>query len=302
MAIPKWTYKDIPDQAGRTVIVTGANSGIGYDTARGLAAQGAQTIMACRSPERGRAAMQKIRQQHPDAQLEVMHLDLSDLGSVRTFADTFKARFERLDLLINNAGIMMTPQGQTSQGFELQMGTNHLGHFALTGLLLDRLRATPGSRVVNVSSTMQRFAGPLDLENMNAEKRYDKTAAYSQSKLANLLFTYELQRRIEQSEVDISVTAAHPGYTGTNLQRHTLLFRMLNPIFSQSQAMGALPTLYAAVGPESSGGHYYGPRSFAESRGYPTRVQSNEASHDIQAAAELWSRSEAMTGVVFAEL
>jgi NAD(P)-dependent dehydrogenase (short-subunit alcohol dehydrogenase family) len=294
----QWTSENIPDQSGRVAIVTGANSGIGYETARALAHKGATVIMACRSVEKGQVAAHKIQDEDPQGTVAVMALDLANLSSVRDFAEGFKREFQRLDLLINNAGVMMLPDcTKTADGFEMQFGTNHLGHFALTGLLLETISRTPGARVVMVSSTAERF-GRMNFDNLNAEQLYDKQAAYGQSKLANLLFTAELQRRFEAASMDAIAVAAHPGWTTTNLQRHTRL-RLLNPIFAQGPEMGALPTLYAATSPDVRGGDYFGPGGFMQMRGYPTKVKPTDRSKDEADAKKLWEVSEELTGITF---
>ncbi|MCP5101584.1 MAG: SDR family NAD(P)-dependent oxidoreductase [Chloroflexi bacterium] len=301
MSNNKWTVNDIPDQTGRVAIVTGANSGIGYETARALAQKGATVVMACRSMSKGETAVSQIRSEFPNAKLELMHLDLSDLNSVKKFVQEFNEHFSQLDLLINNAGVMVPPLGKTKDGFELQFGTNHLGHFSLTGQLLNLITSTPKARVVNVSSMAHKM-GSIDFENLNAEKNYNRNGAYGQSKLANLLFTYELQRRFKSAGIDAISTAAHPGWTGTNLQEHSSIFRMLNPIFSQKPEMGALPTLYAAIAAEVEGGDYYGPSGWQEMRGYPKRVPSTDKSHDTAVATRLWTVSEELTGIQFNQL
>jgi NAD(P)-dependent dehydrogenase (short-subunit alcohol dehydrogenase family) len=297
-----WTTANIPDQSGKVAIVTGANSGLGYETALALAEKGATVVMACRSLPKAEAAAQQIRQTDPPGEVVVMELDLGDLDSVRDFAAAFQERYNRLDLLINNAGVMMPPYGQTAQGFETQIGVNHLGHFALTGLLLDVLLRTPQSRVVTVSSGAHRF-GQIDFDDLHWERKpYKPNPAYGQSKLANLLFTYELQRKLAAAgQVTIAV-AAHPGWTQTNLQRHSGLASFLNPFFAQPQPMGALPTLRAAVDPSVTGGEYFGPDGFMEMRGYPVRVKSNDASHNLADARRLWQVSEELTGVRFTAL
>jgi NAD(P)-dependent dehydrogenase (short-subunit alcohol dehydrogenase family) len=234
--------------------------------------------------------------------VEVMQLDLGDLDSVHQFVENFRERYDRLDLLINNAGIMMPPYGKTAQGFETQFGVNHLGHFALTGRLLDLLLRTPHSRVVTVSSTSHRF-GQIDFEDLHWEnKDYKRNAAYGQSKLANLLFTYELQRRLETAGKEMLSVAAHPGWTATNLQAHASGIRFFNRFFAQDPPMGALPTLYAATGPDVSGGDYFGPGGFIEMRGHPKVVRSNDRSYDEEAAARLWEVSEDLTGVYYKAL
>jgi NAD(P)-dependent dehydrogenase (short-subunit alcohol dehydrogenase family) len=291
-----WTAEDIPDLTGKIAVVTGANSGIGYEMARALACKRAIVILACRNKDKGEAAVRQIDQEYPEAKAELMQLDLSDLASVRRFAGEFASHYDRLDVLINNAGIMMTPFGKTADGFELQFGTNHLGHFALTGLLLDLIIRARKARVITISSGGHRF-GAIDFDDLNGEKNYDRAKAYSQSKLANLLFTYELQRRFEGARVDTIAVAAHPGWTATNLAAHWRMVRVLTPFIGQKPKMGALPALYAAVAPDVQGGDYYGPRGWQELRGYPTKVKSSQRSYDAAVAAQLWTVSEELTGV-----
>jgi NAD(P)-dependent dehydrogenase (short-subunit alcohol dehydrogenase family) len=291
-----WTSKNIPDLTGKVAIVTGANSGLGYETARALAYKDAIVILACRNSEKGNAAVQQIYQEYPRAKVEYLHLDLSDLASVRCFADQFASNYNRLDILINNAGIMATPFGKTADCFELQFGTNHLGHFALTGLLLGLIDGTSGSRVVTISSGGHRF-GVIDFDNLNGELGYNPQGAYAQSKLANLLFSYELQRQFENAGVDAIAVAAHPGWTTTNLSAHWRMVRILDWFIGQAPEMGALPALYAATAADVRGGDYYGPGGWLELRGYPTKVQSSDRSHDAAVAARLWKISEELTGV-----
>lgn len=291
-----WTAANMPGQTGRVAIVTGANSGIGYETARALANKGATVIIACRDQQKGEAATQQIRDEKPKGAVRMMQLDLADLDSVRHFAETIHHDYDRLDLLINNAGIMHPPFGKTKQGFETQFGVNHLGHFALTGLLLDLIIRTPHARIVTVSSMAHRF-GRIDFEDLNAEKGYRANAAYGQSKLANLLFTYELQHKLQATGSDTIAVAAHPGWTATNLQQHSGVVRFFNRFFAQTPEMGALPTLRAATAPDVHGGDYYGPSRRMEMVGYPIKVQSNGRSHDTAVAAQLWTVSEDMTGV-----
>ena len=255
----KWDSSDIPDQKGRVAIVTGASSGIGFETARVLAEKNATVIIAPRNLDKGNVAAEKIRSGHPNADLTVMELDLANLDSVRDFAEKFKDSYSRLDLLINNAGVMMPPLSKTKDGFELQFGTNHLGHFALTGLLIDLIKNTPDSRIVNVSSGAHHY-GNLDFEDLTWEKRpYKKMKAYSDSKIANIYFANELQRRLDEAGVNTLVTAAHPGWTATELQRHAGVFKFLNRFVAQDITMGALPTLYAAVAEDVQACDYYGP-------------------------------------------
>ncbi len=299
----RWSTKDIPDLSKKIVIVTGANSGIGFETAKELARKSAHVMLACRTVAKGQEAANRIRTEIPSAQLTPMALELNSLASVRAFAEAFHARFEQLHLLINNAGIMMTPYGKTEDGFEQQFGVNHLGHFALTGLLLDALAHTPGARVVNVSSLAHRF-GTMDFDNLMFEKGgYSPVKAYGRSKLANLLFTQELQRRAQAAKINLIVTAAHPGGANTTLARHILnrwYLRLLSPLmglFTQSAFMGALPTLRAATDPTVQGGEYFGPDGFKEQRGYPVRVQMSEAAQNTTNARRLWEVSEQLTGV-----
>jgi NAD(P)-dependent dehydrogenase (short-subunit alcohol dehydrogenase family) len=292
MTSRKWTAGDIPPQNGRTVVITGANSGIGLATARELARAGARIILAVRDPARGEKAAATIA-----GEREVRQLDLSDLASVRAFAETWE---DDLDVLVNNAGVMAPPEGRTRDGFELQIGTNHLGHFALTNLLLPRIR----DRVVTVSSPAHRI-GTIDLEDLNWQKRgYSRWRAYGQSKLANLLFTLELQRRLEGAGSQIRALAAHPGYAATNLQSHTQSFiqntamRITNVLVAQSEEMGALPTLYAAT-QDLPGNSYVGPDGFREQRGHPKLVGRSAAARDEETAKRLWELSEQLTGVSF---
>jgi NAD(P)-dependent dehydrogenase (short-subunit alcohol dehydrogenase family) len=294
----KWNQDQIPDQTGRVAVVTGANTGIGFESAAALAAKNATVVMACRNRQKAEAAMERIRERTPDADLEFYELDLASLASVEAFANSFRSSHDRLDLLINNAGVMIPPFGTTEDGFELQFGCNHLGHFALTGRLIDMLESTPGARVVNVSSMAHR-QGTMDFDNLNAEKGYAKWPAYGQSKLANLLFTFELQRRLEAKGSDVKVTAAHPGWTGTDLQRHSGFVSFLNNFFAQTPAMGALPTLRAAADPDAKGGDYFGPKGFYEMRGYPDTVGTTDAAKSEADAARLWQVSEKLTGVSF---
>ncbi len=293
-----WTFDDIPDQSGRVAIVTGANSGIGYETAKMLAARHARVVMACRSLDKAEAARDRLVKEVPDASVRVMPLDLSSLASVRAFAEAFLAEHDRLDLLINNAGVMVPPLTKTAEGFELQFGTNHLGHFALTGLLLPLINRTPEARIVTVSSTAHHF-GAIDFDNLNAEKEYAKWPFYGQSKLANLLFTYELQRRLEAVGHTTLSVAAHPGWTATNLQKNSGPTQFLNRFFAMTPDQGALPTLFAATAPSISGGTFYGPDGFLEMNGYPTQARSSQRSHDQAVAARLWDVSEQLTDVRF---
>lgn len=294
-----WTTRDIPDQSGKVAIVTGANSGIGYETARALARKGASVVMACRNLEKANAAASEITLGNQDAKLDIIQLDLADLDSVRSFADTFKSRYGQLDLLVNNAGVMVPPFTRTADGFELQFGANHLGHFALTGLLLELLLETPQSRIINVSSGAHRMgSGTIDFDNLNAEKGYSAAGAYAQSKLANLLFTLELNRRLEELGSDVIATSAHPGWTVTGLQRGFM--HTISRILGQQPEMGALPTLLAATDPGVQRDDYYGPDGFMEMRGYPIKVGSSAAARDSELARRLWDVSEELTGIRYA--
>jgi NAD(P)-dependent dehydrogenase (short-subunit alcohol dehydrogenase family) len=290
--VSHWNTADIPDQTGRIAVITGANTGLGFETAAALADKGAHVVLAVRNTDKGRAAAERI-----SGDVAVTALDLTSLDSIRTAADELKARYQRIDLLINNAGVMMTSKSTTKDAFELQFGTNHLGHFAFTGLLLDRLLPVPGSRVVTVSSLGHRFGG-IQFDDLQSERSYNRMSAYGQSKLANLLFTYELQRRLIGS--DTIALAAHPGGSSSELARHLpgVVQLAFGPL-EQSTAMGALPSLRAATDPAALGGQYYGPDRFLEMRGYPKVVSSNGRSHDTDVQRRLWTVSEELTGVVY---
>jgi len=294
----KWTADEIPDQTGRVAIVTGANTGIGFETAAALAAKNAAVVLACRTRSKAEDAIRRIEDRAPGAELELIELDLASLASVERFASSFRSGHERLDLLINNAGVMIPPFGRTEDGFELQFGCNHLGHFALTGRLLDLVDRTPGARIVTVSSTAHRV-GTMDFDNLNSEKGYAKMAAYGRSKLANLLFTFELQRRLEAAGSSVIATAAHPGWTGTDLQRHSPMIAFLNRFFAQTPAMGALPTLRAAIDSTAAGGDFFGPKGLFEMRGTPEKVGTTTAARNEADARRLWAVSEELTGVSF---
>src|SRR5271166_1455845 len=298
----KWTAADIPDQTGRTAVITGANTGLGYETAAVLAGRGARVVLAVRNLERGKQAVARITAATPGAEVELQELDLTSLESVRAAAAQLRSGHDRIDLLINNAGVMYTPRSTTKDGFELQFGTNHLGHFAFTGLLLDRLLPVAGSRVVTVSSMGHRIRAAIHFDDLQWERSYSRVGAYGQAKLANLLFTYELQRRLAPRGTTIAV-AAHPGGSRTELTRNlpALFARvapLLEPLF-QDAAMGALPTLRAATDPGVLGGQYFGPDGFAELRGHPKLVASSDKSHDVDVQRRLWAVSEELTGVVY---
>jgi NAD(P)-dependent dehydrogenase (short-subunit alcohol dehydrogenase family) len=306
----QWTPADMPAQAGKVAVVTGANSGLGYYTALELARKGAEVVLACRSREKTEPALNDIRKAVPDAKLEFMPLDLADLASVRGFAQAFAAKHPKLDLLVNNAGVMALPLRRTQDGFEMQIGTNHLGHFALTCLLLERLRAAPGARVVNVASLAHNWAPGLDLDDLNYERsRYHKWIAYGRSKLANLLFTFELQRRLGRAGVNVMAVAAHPGYSATNLgfagpaMEKSLLGKLAmdigNNLFAQPADRGALPQLYAATMPDVQGGDYIGPDGWRQLKGYPKKVGCRKLARDPELAGKLWVLSQQLTGVKY---
>ena len=302
----KWTSVDIPNLMGKIVIVTGANSGIGYEAAREFARKGAEVIVASRDPIKAERSILNLKGEIPGAKLEFIELNLANLDSVRKFAEKFKSKYNSLVILLNNAGIMLIPFGKTVDGFENTVGTNHLGHFALTGLLMDRLSTTPGARVVNVASNAH-YAGEMDFNNLLFENKlgYTPMKAYSRSKLANLLFTYELQRRFQSRGYDVSALAAHPGISATSLANHlffNLISWLIQPVMKmvfQSSAMGALPSLRASVDPEALGGQYYGPDGKGEKSGYPIVVDSNSASKNEADARTLWQISEEMTGIKY---
>ncbi len=298
-----WTARDIPDQRGRLAVVTGANSGLGLATARELARAGATVVLAVRDTAKGAQAASAIQADVPAASVSVEELDLASLASVRAFAERVGAEHERLDLLINNAGVMAPPRRLTVDGFESQFGTNHLGHFALTGLLMPTLLAAPAPRVVTVSSTLHR-RGKIDFDDLQGERHYDRWRAYGQSKLANLMFCFELQRRAAAADTALVSTAAHPGYAATNLQfagpdrfYERAFMAIGNKLFAQSAEMGALPTLYAATVPDLPGGTYVGPGGRGEQRGYPKIVSATSKAYDEDAWRRLWEVSETLTDV-----
>ena len=296
----KWTSDDVPGQHGRLAVVTGANTGLGFQTARVLAARGASVVLAVRDTEKGKAAAARIAGAAPGADVTVQRLDLAWLESIRAAAGELRARHPAIDLLINNAGVMFPPKQTTDDGFELQLGTNHLGHFALTGLLLEQMLPVPGSRVVTVSSLAHRIRARINFDDLHGERSYRRVAAYSQSKLANLMFTYELQHRLSGAGTTIAV-AAHPGLAGTELTRNSppIAAFFYARVISQKAAMGALPTLRAATDPGVLGGQYYGPGRLFGARGYPKLAESSGQSHDTAIQRRLWAVSEELTGVTF---
>jgi NAD(P)-dependent dehydrogenase (short-subunit alcohol dehydrogenase family) len=299
-----WSAADVPDQNGRVAVVTGANSGLGLETAKVLAARGATVVLACRDPKRAAAAAELVGARGGKA--ELLALDLASLDSVRAAAAELRERFERIDLLVNNAGVMFPAYGKTADGFELQIGTNHLGHFAFTGLVLDRLLPVPGSRVVVVASLAHQFArGGVDFDDLQSERGYNRIGAYGQSKLANLLFAYELQRRLAAAEARTVAVAAHPGYSSTELTRHLPAWMqpanrvLVEPLLAQPAEQGALPSLRAATDADALGGQYYGPSGFQQMRGAPKLVRSTPASYDTAAQQRLWTVSQELTGVAY---
>ena len=298
-----WTAEDIPDLSGRRAVVTGANSGLGLQIALQLAGHGAAVTLAVRDLAKGEDAAARIRSEASGASVDVVRLDLADLASVRKFAGAWDGG---LDLLVNNAGVMALPRRETADGFEMQLGTNHLGHFALTGLLLPALLERPGARVVTMSSGAHQM-GRIRFDNLQGERHYQRWLAYAQSKLANLLFAFELARRA--ADVDLTSVGAHPGYAATNLQLEAgrmennklkqLTWGLANRVLGQSDAEGALPALYAATAPDVHGGEYFGPASLGGMRGPPVRAPATRTARDPELAARLWEVSEELTGVVY---
>jgi NAD(P)-dependent dehydrogenase (short-subunit alcohol dehydrogenase family) len=293
-----WKSEKITNQDGKIILITGANSGLGLEASTILSAKGAKIIMAVRNLEKGKEAVSKIKSKNQNAKVELMQLDLSDFNSIHKFSTEFHAKYSTLNILINNAGIMYPKKREiTKQGFEIQFGTNHLGHFLLTGLLLDILKKTPQSRVVTQSSLTHKRGGDIYFDDLNWEKTYDKAKAYSQSKLANLLFTYELDLRFKTHKHDIISTASHPGYTATNLQKAAgLMVAVANKLIAQKVDMGALPVLRAATEENLVGSEYFGPTKMYELRGYPEKVNSSDKSYDVQLARKLWEVSEKLVG------
>ena len=303
----RWTAADVPDQRGRTAVLTGAGAGVGLETARELARHGATVILACRDVGKAGRAADQLRAGSGPASVRVVHLDLASLASVREAASEIRSICPRLDLLINNAGVMTPPYQRTEDGFELTFATNHLGHFALTGLVLDRLLATPGARIVTVSS-VAHARGVMNFDDLQFERGYQASPAYAQSKLANLLFAYELQARLEAAGAPVISLAAHPGVVRTGLWQHSSglervlispRLRLLNFRMVQDSAAGALPSLRAATDPAARGGEYYGPSGRREFTGSPVRVESSSRSHDAAAQRRLWEVSEHLTGVTY---
>jgi NAD(P)-dependent dehydrogenase (short-subunit alcohol dehydrogenase family) len=309
--VPGWTVSDIPGQSGRTVLVTGGNSGLGYLTVLQLARKGARVLLAARSSARGEAALARLADEAPGNHAELVSIDLADLTSVERFASEFLATGEPLDVLVNNAGVMAIPRRETTpQGFERQFGTNHLGHFALTGRLLPALARRPGSRVVTISSNMHKRVSGLDFDDLQSERNYRAWTAYERSKLANAMFVLELDRRLRTAGLDITAVGAHPGFAATNLQvsgprtgGSNLMARAMGVatrLIAQSASDGVIPQLYAAAADGVHGGEYFGPDGLAEGRGHhPKLAPFSAAAHDQAAQARLWAASEELTGVTF---
>jgi NAD(P)-dependent dehydrogenase (short-subunit alcohol dehydrogenase family) len=299
----RWTAADMPGQQGRTIVITGASTGVGFETAKVFARQGAAVVLACRNPGRAAQAAERIRAGAPQADLQAITLDLASLASVRAAAAELRSRCQRIDVLINNAGVMWAPKGQTADGFETHFGTNHLGHFAFTGLVLDLLLPVAGSRVVVLSSPAHR-AGVIDFDDLSYDQRYQKMAAYSRSKLANLMFAQALQARLAQAHTPTIAVAAHPGGARTELNRHMpLAFRgrswgLARPITHPAE-IGALSITRAAADPGIHGGAYIGPSGWREFTGYPVLIQPSERARDPELQRRLWHESERLTGVTF---
>ncbi len=302
-----WTAADIPDLTGKVIVVTGANSGLGLESARVFAQKGAIVVMAVRNLEKGEAAKADILNTAPNATLDVMRIDNADLASVREFAEAFKAKYDRLDVLMNNAGIMAIPRQETKDGFEMQLGVNHLAHFALTGLLLDVIVKTPGARVHNVSSSAN-YMGSINFDDVMLENDYSRWGAYYQSKLANVFFSYELNKRLQAAGFDTISNSSHPGLVIGNLQANSVaqsetpleafFYRVVEPLMAQDISMGILPQLYGSVAEDAKGGVFYGPRTF-NLRGYPAQKKANDAANDAAALKRFWEMSVELTGVTY---
>ena len=302
-----WSQKDIPDLTGKVVVITGANSGLGLECSKTLAAKGATVVMTARNTTKGEQARTEILARQPDARLDLMQLDVGDLSSVRDFAEAFKKAYDRLDILLNNAGVMAIPRQETVDGFEQQLGVNHLGHFALTGLLLDVITATPGARIHSVSSSAN-YMGTIDFDDLMGEKDYGRWKAYGQSKLANIFFTFELQKRLSAAGFDTLANASHPGVVIGQLQENSVeqsgtrlegfLYRIVQPLMAQDIEMGVLPMLYGMTAKEAEGGVFYGPRTF-NLRGYPAEKKANKEAYDAAALRRFWEVSEELTSVTY---
>lgn len=299
-----WTERDVPDQSGRVAVVTGSNTGLGFDTARVLAERGAHVVLAVRSVDKGEEARANILRSLPDAKVSTQRLDLGSLDSLHTASTELRTAYPRIDLLINNAAVAFPPKTTTPDGFELQFATNHLGHFALTGLLLDSMLGVDGARVVVVASLDHKLGGAIHFDDLQWERRYSSALAYAQSKLANLMFCYAFHRRLIRAAAPLMTVTAHPGYTKSDLFRNMgkpvqALMRFSDRFIGQDPAKGALPQLYAATMPDVQGGQYWGPNGFMEMAGYPTLVRSSKKSYDHEVQERLWGVSEELTGVTY---
>jgi len=302
-----WSQKDIPNLTDKVVVITGANSGLGFESAKTLAGKGATVVMTARNLSKGQKAFDEILEQHPTASLDLMKLDVGDLTSVRTFVDAFKAKYDRLDILLNNAGLMAIPRQETADGFEMQLGVNHLGHFALTGLLLDVIVRTPNARIHNVSSSAN-YMGTINFDDLMGENEYSRWGAYGQSKLANVFFSFELQKRLQQAGYDTIVNVSHPGLVMGNLQANSveesgtgmeaILYRLAGPLMAQDITMGVLPMLYGMTAEDAKGGVFYGPRTF-NLRGYPAEKKANDEAYDAKKLSRFWDVSEQLTGITY---
>lgn len=303
----KWTQQDIPDLTGKIIVVTGANSGLGFESSKTFAQKGATVVMACRNMEKAEKARSDILKVQPSASLDLMKLDVGNLNSVREFAAAFKAKYDRLHILLNNAGVMAIPRQETADGFEMQLAVNHLGHFALTGLLLDVIVKTPKARIHNVTSSAN-YMGTINFDDLMGRQNYSRWGAYGQSKLANVFFTFELQKRLTAAGYDTITNTSHPGLVLGNLQANsvaqsgtrmeTLMYRLVQPFMAQDISMGVLPMLYGMTAEEAKGGAFYGPRIF-NIRGYPAEKKANKAAYDAAALKRFWEVSEELTGVTF---
>ncbi|MBV7331189.1 SDR family oxidoreductase [Chloroflexi bacterium TSY] len=308
MSNQKWTANDIPDLTDKVVVVTGANSGLGLESAKAFARKNATVVMAVRNLEKGEKAKAEILASQPNASLNLMKLDNADLNSVHDFAVAFKEKYDRLDILLNNAGVMAIPRQETVDGFEMQLGVNHLGHFALTGLLLNVITKTPHARIHNTSSSAN-YNGNINFDDLMGEKEYSRWSAYGQSKLANIFFTYELNKRLAAAGRDTISNTSHPGVVMTNLQANSLeqsgnsliervLYGVAGPLLTQDVSMGVLPQLYGSAATDARGGVFYGPKTM-NMRGYPAEKNANKAANDAAALKRFWEVSEELTGVTY---
>jgi len=304
----KWTEKNLPDLTGKTIIITGANSGTGFAATKFMSAKGATIIMACRNPDKANKALQSIKKDNAEAKLDFIQLDLGSLASIRQFSEEFKKKYGSLDILINNAGMSQTPDIKTEDGFEMQIGVNHLGHYALTGHLMDRLVSTKDSRVVTMSS-MNHEQGIMNFDNLFLEGEYHQMKAYEQSKLANLLFSYELHRRLGRAGVSVESIAAHPGFVKSNIMKSneytkrsfgfTLMFNVFDALLAMTPDKGSLGIMRAATDRTLKNGDYVGPTNIGGFRGFPKLLTSSERSYNEIDANKLWEMSEQLTGVEY---